>query len=99
MTRSEFSAMAKYFDVSTDKNTLGHEVRRFRTPFGFEVEEGRCDLCASSGYRTKSTNVIACVQPQYDVSGSSVTYKGYNWVRYEAACDLCAENHCSPLPS
>lgn len=99
MTRSEFAALAKYFDVSTDKNTLGHEVRRFRTPFGFQAEEGRCDICAASGYRTKSTNVIACVQPQFDTSKTGTVYKGYNWVRFEAACDLCAENHCSPLPS
>jgi hypothetical protein len=99
MTRSEFAAKAKYFDVSTDNNTLGHEVRRFRTQFGFQAEEGKCDICASSGYRTKSTQVIACVQPQYNTDSKGTTYKGYNWVRFEAACDRCAEKHCSPLPS
>lgn len=100
MTRSEFSAKAKYFDVSTDKNTLGHEVRRFRTPFDFQADEGRCDICAASGYRTKSECVIACVEPQFTTTPKEGTvYKGYNWVRFEAACGVCAENHCSPLPS
>jgi hypothetical protein len=98
-TRARFAAKAKYFDLSTDKNVLGHEVRRFRTPFGFQSEEGKCGICAGSGHRTKSTNVIACVQPQYNTDSKGTTYKGYNWVRYEAACDLCAENHCYPLPS
>lgn len=98
-TRQTFSAKAKFFDVSTDKNAIGHEVRRFRTPFGFQADEGRCDICAASGYRTKSECVIACVEPQYDTSKAGTVYKGYNWVRYEAACGVCAENHCSPLPS
>lgn len=99
MTRSEYAAKAKFFDVSTDKNTLGHEVRRFRTPFGFQADEGRCDICSASGYRTKSECVIAVVQPQYDTSKTGTVYKGYNWVRFEAACGVCAENHCSPNPS